>query len=96
MVGLQRYESAIQDVERAMMSFGRFSGVGSSKRRKNSESKAFAIMGEAHYHMGEFERSLMHFHRSLHRCQSGIEEDEIRSLTVIGYWQFIRFKMIKK
>ena len=45
---------------------------------KANPSKAFAIKGEAHYHLGEFEKSLMHYYRALFRCANSADEEAIR------------------
>lgn len=45
---------------------------------RSSPSRPYAIRGEAHYHMGEFEKSLMFFYRALYRCTNGSDEEEIR------------------
>ena len=36
------------------------------------------LIGDAYYHLGEFEKSLMFYYRALHKCQSGSECEEIR------------------
>ena len=36
------------------------------------------FIGDAYYHLSEFEKSLMFYYRGLHKCQSGSECEDIR------------------
>ena len=38
----------------------------------------FLFLGDAFYHLGEFEKSLMFYYRALHKCQSGSECEDTR------------------
>ena len=70
LVRMQKFKKALEGVDRA-------SELPSSGF-KSSPSRACTIKGEAFYHMGEFERSLLNYHRALNRCTNGTDEEEIR------------------
>ena len=69
-VKIQKYKEAIGEADRALFLY-----INASKAQK---SKAYAIKGASHYHMGEFEKSLMHYYRALFRCANSAEEEDIR------------------
>ena len=69
-VKIQKYKEAIGDADRALYLY-----INASKAQK---SKAYAIKGASHYHMGEFEKSLMHYYRALLRCANSADEEDIR------------------
>jgi tetratricopeptide (TPR) repeat protein len=64
LVGLQQFDEALEDVTRAL-EYGHVT------------SKALYVKGDALYHLGDFEHSLVFYHRALHRyfladfCEAG-------------------------
>ena len=56
--------------------------------------ESYYFIGDAYYHLGEFEKSLMFYYRALHKCQSGSEYEDIRYKLIISYTFLITAKNI--
>ena len=44
--------------------------------------RAYLVKSDALYHCGDFEHSLIYYHRALQRCTNSLEEEEVRTRLV--------------